>query len=173
MTRLSELHYFEVDMGAEAGDLRPALFRGLHGYNESHADNLGLDFSGTSVRVFGAQAPLRAFFEQPRTQRLVAACERLVPPSPVPSTTEAVRVTRHRPAQRNQPARLLRFQKRNPGVALPTAPTIRCDLAVPMSSKSTQQEFMLKLARRSAEQSELVEFNAYGLCAGGSSVPLF
>ncbi len=173
MTLLTELHYFEVDMGDAASELRPALFRGVHGFNESRANELGVDFSGTSVRVFGAQGPLREFFQQARTQRLVAMCERSVSPTAVPSAEEAVRVTRHRPAQRNQPARRKRFEARNPGVALPKAPTLRCDLAVPMVSESTKQPFLLKLARRTAELSLTVEFNSYGLCVGNSSVPLF
>ena len=173
MTPLSELHYFEVDMGEAANDLRAALLIGLHGFNESHANDLGVDFSGTSMRVFGAEAPLRMFFEQPRTQRLVAVCEKLTPPARVPASTQGVAVTRHRPASRNQGARVRRFERRNPGVVLPAAKTIRCDLAIALSSKSTKQDFLLKLARRSAPLSETVVFNSYGLCAPGASVPSF
>lgn len=173
MTLLSDLHYFEVDLGGSAEELRSALFSGVHGFNESRANDLGLDFSGTLVRVFGAVGPLNEFFQQARTQRLVALCERSSSPQGVPAAQEAVRVTRHRPSQRNQPARVRRFEARNPGVKLKDAPTLCCALAVPMASKSTKRPFLLKLARVRAELSPTVEFNSYGLCAANSSVPLF
>lgn len=173
MTPLAELHYFEVDLGADAEDLRPALFSGVHGFNARNQDALGIDFSGTCLRVFGARAPLLAFFEQSRTQRLVAVCSRFTPPAQVPAASEAVTVLRHRPAGRQQPSRLRRFAARNPGVVLAPAKPIRCDLVVPLTSVSTEQDFLLKLARRPAALSAAVEFNSYGLCANGTSLPLF
>lgn len=173
MTPVAELHYFEVDLGDSAEELRSALFSGVHGFNTRNNDALGIDFSGTGMRVFGPQPALQAFFEQPRTQRLLAVCLRFTAPAFVPAATKAVSVLRHRPAGRQQPARLRRFAARNPDVALAPAKTIRCDLAVPLSSQSTGQEFLLKLARRPAAPSAAVRFNSYGLCAPGSSLPAF
>lgn len=173
MTPLSELYFFEVDFADMAKELRPALFSGVHGFNAKNENALGLDFSGTQMRVFGNKPCLQSFFEQPRTQRLLALCASFKSPAKVKVTDKGVRLTRHRPASRTQPSRLRRFAQRNPSVELQDVKRISSDLVVPVCSDSTKQEFLLKLRRSSASPSSEVRFNAYGLCAEGTALPLF
>lgn len=173
MIKLQDLNYFEIDMGAAFSEIRPALLQNIHGYNAHHGNSLGVDFFGSIARVFGAEQPLKKFYNQVKMQRLITLCEQVKPPSLVPSTSQAVVVARHRQSSRNQPARLRRFAKRNPGIELQAKTPIKSDLAVSLNSKSTKNDFLLKLSRRPAPLTDSVQFNGYGLCEQGFSVPFF
>lgn len=171
MPSLSALHYFELDMGEAADELRPALFAAIHGFNTKNENALGLDFSGMKMRVFGEEGPLTSFFTQPRILRMLALAAGCRPPAPVPACDKAVYVGRD--SRGMSPARLRRFMARNPDAPRPSVHVPRADLAVSVRSQSNGRTFLLKLVRRDAPMTPFLQFSSYGTCAGGSSVPLF
>jgi len=173
MTELKDLHYLELDFGEQAAEMRSALFSHVHSFNVKNSAALGIDCWRSLARVFGSADALSSFVEQTRIQRMLALCTAFRPIAAVPTTDRAVSLTRHRPATRTQPSRLRRFAERNPDVGPLNLAPVRCDLVVPMRSTSTQQDFLLKLCRKDTPLTPVVKFNAYGLCAEGTSVPLF
>lgn len=172
MPKLSELHFFELEFDQEdASELRAALVWALHGFNAVNDNALGLDFSGTKVRVFGEEGALGAFFRQPRISRMAAMATTCKAPAPVPASNEAVYVGRC--SKGMSPARQRRFARRNEGQPVPSLKAVRSDLVIPLRSKTNGNEFLLKLVRRDAPLSEQVAFTSYGTCREGSSLPVF
>lgn len=173
MALLSKLFYFELDLDEHFHDIVPTLTWFVHGFNVKNDNALGVDYPGTKMRVFGEEGPLKSFFAQAKVQRALTMAVAVTAPTPVPAVTAGVRVCRNRAGTRTQPARLRRFAKRNPGMALPDFKDSASDVQLALSSKRTQQDFLLKLRRAPSELSQEVLFNSYGLCTEGSSLPAF
>lgn len=186
-TRVDELHYAEIDLCGNADEavLAVALFfRCVHGYNREHPeDKLGLDvpawkaggtFAGPAqrLRLFGTKPSLQAFFAHPRIVRLVlsgaihagAVC-------PAPSVLDFAAIRRDTAADKSRPSHQRRLARRGHAPTNPATPR-QSGWAVPLTSSSTGQRFLLKLKKVNCGAPHEIEFNAYGACAKGA-VPQF
>lgn len=179
---LTALHYVDYSaQGEDSAEMIAEIVRLVHAYNREHGNVLGLDFPGwvagesfagaQQVRVFGEKEQLAVFIRQPRAVRLMSmgdVARSMV--ARVPVGAGAAAVVRDSAADKNKPSHARRRERR--GVGVFSGERAKPQFGVAFTSKSTGQEFLLKMKKRVAEAAEAVQFNSYGLCLQGG-VPQF
>ncbi|MCC5611509.1 type I-F CRISPR-associated endoribonuclease Cas6/Csy4 [Nostoc sp. CHAB 5834] len=164
-----------------------ALLAAVHSFNSENGNVLGFDVphwkagqapkSVKSVRIFGAESALQAFFSDMRGRRLssvfMVGVESI---RPVPATAISASVSRDTTAEASRPTAVRRREKRAAARGEQASPFEAnrhfCELAIPLRSKSTDRNFMLKLKKREVKGAAPVAFSSYGLCVSGG-VPQF
>jgi CRISPR-associated endoribonuclease Cas6/Csy4 subtype I-F len=175
---LEDLHY--VDYSSTAAEplvILAEVVRHVHAYNRVHDCSLGIDFPewepGAKVvrvgimRVFGAKDALLQFAAQPRSLRLLALGE--VARGTIvasPASDKFASILRDSNADKVKPAHARRRERR--GVGPFDASHARSDLAIPLTSSTNGQSFLLKLKKQRTEADSRIVFNSYGLCIQGA-----
>lgn len=182
MTELSFLHYIDYTCQGDDGPQSiEEVARHVHAFNRDNGNSLGYDFpawvvggkltDARHIRLFGDKDALSRFIRQPRSARLLGmgdVARSAITPVPVGAPLAAV--VRDAAAGKAKPSHARRREAR--GVPAYTSRKPQAQFSISFSSKSTGQDFLLKLKKKAVEVGGMPEFNSYGACRAGG-VPQF
>jgi CRISPR-associated endonuclease Csy4 len=181
MQKVTELCFVDIRFTEETQEIQPALMGFVHAFNSEHGSPLGVDFPKWSstdraanvdcVRLFGKEDAFQKFFAQPRMARLgsLLGCAFML--KAIPAYSQLAAVTRDNTADKNKPGHARRLERRAMARGETAPPELkksgRSAAAMPFTSKSTGQSFLMKLKKAVYEGPAEVVFNSYGLCKQG------
>lgn len=178
---LQDMLFVELDFGGstEAGrDMVPRIWQWVHLFNwDVPSARIGVDLpgwrSGTvhagppdALRLLGPAGSLEAFMSNPVVKRLRVFGLHATPISPVPAPFGYAMVRRDNNAEKCKPSHARRMQRR--GLDSFVSQPRSAALVVPLTSRSNNQVFNLRLRKTAAERNSCVSFTSYGLTAEGA-----
>lgn len=179
------LHFTEIAFQEDPQEFLPITLSFVHRFNAEHGNALGVDYpqwgpSGfikglSRIRVLGTFDQVTAFLASPKVARLAGLCGAFTAVQAVPAGAELAALSRDNRNDHFKPSYGRRLEKRalaRQGAVPAVSAKVPFANAVPVASKSTRQDFLLKLKKTAFQGPREVEFTSYGLCKRGG-VPQF
>lgn len=181
MTAVDTLHYVDVLLSGDAEDLAPAVLATVHNFNSNNDNALGIDIPSwtqgkasagvTHLRILGPHAELNDYLRQSKVARMMAMCSSIAQPALVPKGAALAQLRRNSRSDKLKPC----YQRRRAArghAPMENKPAAHKGASIAVTSRSTGQEFLLKLVKTAVGDNPDVTFNSYGLCLAGG-VPQF
>jgi CRISPR-associated endoribonuclease Cas6/Csy4 subtype I-F len=193
MINLKELRYVNLSLSEseDSGVLLPSeIVRRVHGFNAENGNLLGIDFPdwtqsatahmGTRVRLFGTESSLTLFLADVRTRRMLSCGVRISSMAAIPASAQGVTVKRDATANKMKSSQTRRLARRQAARGVSDAQSncarsgvaVKRSVGVPLTSKSSNRGFALRIRRVSCDVATAVKFNSYGFTQAGA-VPQF